>query len=108
MPRYNDADKFEIIYALHEALEGKDTNVLSNDCISRQAAIDEIVTWLKDRMTDGKNGKPLTDRIKDLPSAESEIIWCKDCRHNGSFDTDCPIDWDGKEYCSFAERRTDG
>ena len=32
----------EIIYALHEALKGKDTNVHSNDLISRQAAIDAI------------------------------------------------------------------
>lgn len=43
-----------------------------DDLISRQAAIDEVVTWLKDRMTDGKNGKPLTDRLKDLPSAQPE------------------------------------
>jgi len=41
-----------------------------NDTIYRQAAIDEIVAWLKDRMTDKKNGKPLTDRIKYLPSAQ--------------------------------------
>lgn len=33
----------EIIYALHEALQGDDTNVLSNDCISRQAAIKEAI-----------------------------------------------------------------
>lgn len=36
-------------------------------------------------------------------AAEPEIIYCKDCRHNGSFDTDCPINWNGKEYCNFAE-----
>lgn len=30
----------EIIYALHEVLQGKDANVPTNDCISRQAAID--------------------------------------------------------------------
>ena len=45
---------------------------MSKDTIYRQDAIDEIVTWLKDRMTDGKNGKPLTDRIKDLPTAQPE------------------------------------
>lgn len=44
----------------------------SSDTISRQAAIDEVVAWLKDRMSDKKNGKPLTDRIKDLPSAQPE------------------------------------
>lgn len=42
--------------------------------------------------------------VEELQSVQSEIIKCKDCRHNGSFDTDCPIDWKGKEYCSFAER----
>ena len=43
-----------------------------NDLISRQAAIDEVVAWLRDRMTDGKNGKPLTERLKALPSAQPE------------------------------------
>lgn len=43
-----------------------------SDLIDRQAAIDEVVNWLKDRMTDVKNGKPLTDRLKDLPSAQPE------------------------------------
>ena len=46
-----------------------------DDLISRQEAIGEIVNWLKDRMTDGKNGKPLTDRIKDLPPAQPEPQW---------------------------------
>ena len=34
-----------------------------------------------------------------------EVIKCKNCRHNGSFDTDCPIIWDktDDDYCSFAE-----
>lgn len=43
-----------------------------NDLISRQDAIDEVVAWLKDRMTDEKNGKPLTERLKDLPPAQPE------------------------------------
>lgn len=45
--------------------------------------------------------------IDDAPTIKPEIILCKDCIHNGSFDTDCPINWCGKEYCIFAERRTD-
>ena len=47
----------EIIYALHEALEGKDTNVLSNDCISRQAAIE----WC-------------LEGLNNMPSAQPELI----------------------------------
>ena len=42
--------------------------------------------------------------IIDVPSAQPEIIRRKECMHNGSFDTDCPIDWGGKEFCSFGER----
>ena len=44
------------------------------------------------------------EELRGLPSTQPEIIRCEDCRHNGSFDTDCPIDWEGKEYCNFAER----
>lgn len=48
----------------------------------------------------------IVNRLRNDPESEwAEIIRCKDCRHNGSFDTDCPIDRKGKEYCSFAERR---
>ena len=46
--------------------------------------------------------------INNFPSEQSEIIRCEECMHNGSYDTDCPIDWNGKEYCNFGERRTDG
>lgn len=72
------------------------------DCVSRQMVIDEVQRFL------GYIDQDMIDRLKiaigRLPSAQSEIIRCKNCRHNGSFDTDCPIDWEGKEYCSFAER----
>lgn len=78
-----------------------------NDLISRQAAI----RWVKTECNpygkptlDFESGKKVIEHLEQMPSAQPEIIRCKDCRHNGSFDTDCPIDWNGKEYCSFAER----
>ena len=46
----------------------------NGELISKQAAIDEVAAWLKDRMNDGKNGKPLTERLKDLPPAQPEPI----------------------------------
>ncbi len=60
--------------ALDMAIEALNRSEIPNgsELISKQAAIDEVVAWLKDRMTDGKNGKPLTERLKDLPSAEPE------------------------------------
>ena len=77
------------------------------DTISRQ--------WLMECVNEGwikfdteKDENRFIHLVRDIaPSARSEIIRCKDCMHNGSFDTDCPIDWAGKEYCNFAERRTD-
>ncbi len=60
----------EIVYALHEALEGKDTNVLSNDCISRQAAIDAF--WKLDIETRPSWIDAVMTMLKQLPSAEQK------------------------------------
>ena len=101
-----------------EALS-RSENPNNSDCISRQAAIDEVVAWLKDRMSDKKNGKPLTERLRDLPSAQPEIIHCRDCKYQdkGSNERESwnlceyrpwmyvPINDD--HYCRYAERRTD-
>ena len=45
--------------------------------------------------------------------AVGELVRCKDCRHNGSFDTDCPFGWrderfnlpDDMDFCSYGERK---
>ena len=80
--------------------DAPDTNV--GDMISKSAVLDILyldpgIDEIREKM------------IKNLPSVEPEIIYCKDCRHNGSFDTDCPITWNKtkNDYCSFAERMTD-
>lgn len=78
-----------------------------DDIISRQAAV--AVADSSDYVgLSVEDVKKVTDEVvkglKRLPSAQPGIIKCEDCMHNGSFDTDCPIDWAGKEYCSFAER----
>ena len=79
-----------------------------NDLISRQDAINEVVNWLKERMTDGKNGKPLTDRLKDLPSVQPEIIRCRDCKEYYAHDHRCRWWNHGTNkagWCYVAERR---
>ena len=78
----------------------------SSDCISRQAALD-VLEWKL-------AGKAAFDAIKSLPTAQPELITCKDCKFT---DEDGPID-DGRYwcilhesfmyYCSDAERRSDG
>ena len=69
----------EIIYALHEALQGKDTNVPSKDVIYRQDAIDALNEYfarigkLKRRgLTKGEKAISLdtVGAIKTLPSAQ--------------------------------------
>lgn len=72
---------------------------MSKDIIYRQDAIDEVVAWLRDRMTDGKNGKSLTDRLKDLPSAQPE--WTEIRRELIDWARKIPIHdlSDGKGFC---------
>lgn len=52
-------------------------------------------------------------KLRYLPSADVvEVVRCKNCRHNGSFDTDCPFGWrderfnlpDDIDFCSYGER----
>ena len=64
-------------------------------------------------MSDGKNGKPLTERLKDLPSAQPEIVRCKDCKYRDADDFCTGRGYPnvlvpGDDFCSKAERRLDG
>lgn len=62
----------------------------------------------------GEDRQSYMDRIlKELPGADVvEVVRCKNCRHNGSFDTDCPFGWrderfnlpDDIDFCSYGER----
>ena len=79
-----------------------------DDLISRQAAIDELeyAAWGKE--WDKALAKAM---LESLPSAQPEIIRCKDCRHRGRLECpfgitvfDAPKD---DEFCSHAERRTE-
>ena len=47
-----------------------------------------------------------TQMVQELPSAEPEIIRCKDCLIHGVCRFEQGLGLDG--YCSQAERRTDG
>lgn len=101
---YDEALKMAI-----KALNVPDTNV--GDTIGRRDAIDalryENIIDHMDTVYDSElhRCKRAIERIlSQLPSAQPEIIRCEECVHNGTVDTDCPIYWGGKEYCSFGER----
>ena len=76
------------------------------DLIERQAAIDACIRVRELRAYDE------IEEIKALPSAQPEIIRCKDCKYNVSSHK-ClhPESFflvpDDDFYCGYAERRTD-
>lgn len=81
-----------------------------NDSISRQAAI-RIISGYQDGPVDKSVAKRL---LTQLPSAQPEIIRCKDCKYYREHDDQddfcifrC-MQTESNDYCSYAERRTDG
>ena len=87
-----------------------------NDLISRQAAIDMLKNrWKKTRNYEGI-GDDIAEEcelyLKQVPSAQSEIIRCRNCKFASGDSRICmkfghsPI---GElDFCAWAERRTDG
>ena len=79
-----------------------------DNLISRQAAIDVAdAVW---SVTGDKNVAKVWDQIKDLPSAQPEIIRCRNCKFASGDSRICmqfghsPI---GElDFCAWAERRS--
>ena len=84
-----------------------------DDLISRQAAADMLMERASNlRGIVGDLGGACSGAAKliaQLPSAQPEIIRCKDCKHWDGVDTcdviDAPVL--DNDFCSMAERRTD-
>lgn len=65
-----------------------------NDLISRQAAIDAVESAKTARTPDGEIYVAKLNaemNIQILPSAQPEIIMCKDCIHSPAAHDDCPL-----------------
>ena len=93
------------------------------DLISRQAAIDDFTKWkyqLADCFGEDYSGVSIVESaiksLEEYPSAQPELIRCKDCKHYTPIKrTDrwwCRCEeglWSSNEddFCSYAERRTD-
>lgn len=91
-------------------------NELATNCISRREAIDICAHAIS--LWHGQLGEgaliAVRDKIKELPSAQPEIIQCKDCMYGGQDEVGrwfcislgCQIgNEDGSGYCADAERR---
>ena len=86
-----------------------------SDLISRQAAIAEF-NCCELTPDGGIDANDAIDILERLPSAQPEIIRCKDCRYYQDNNDGYPhinCKWDANEtpdaddFCSGAERRTD-
>ena len=94
-----------------------------SDLISRAAAIEVLNELARDNFTLDRDFAfylgalhDAADGIKNLPSAQPEIIRCKDCKHSEHWYRDKSrcflwheegIDVFKDGFCNYAERRTD-
>ena len=81
-----------------------------DDLISRQAAIDELVKMLSYCFyADEEVLDEVETTLKELPSAQPEIIRCKDCKWKNNHNCTRVVEvWiDDDKFCAWAERRTD-
>ena len=79
-----------------------------DDLISRQAVI-EINRSYHGQMPNEVNHR-IWKEINELPSAQPEIVRCKDCKHHDGircFRWNSTIITKFDDFCSNAERRTD-
>ena len=76
-----------------------------DDLISRQAAIDAAKDWYDGLICGSFKG--LKKRLEALPSAQPEIIRCKDCKWKNNHNCTRAVEvWiDDNKYCAWAERR---
>lgn len=89
-----------------------------DDLISRQAAIDAVQKYKVEHGYEYFDcANEIENDIKNLPSAQPEIIRCKECKHSKHWyrdklrcflwhETGIDVFEDG--YCNYAKRRTDG
>lgn len=84
-----------------------------SDLIRRQTAISAIKEWgLIDGLSEGQAIEILADEEK-VPSAQPEIIRCKDCGYYDPSESDEESDWchvwgettEENAFCSYAKRK---
>lgn len=87
-----------------------------SEIISKQAAIEELEHIMGDHPLQGfEDEKLLINAVKSLPSAQPEIIRCKDCKYQDENWRRISVKWlpcmdvrtGSNWFCGSAERRTD-
>ena len=95
-------------------MNGWNKEIPGGDLISRAAAIDALgekpLAWMESEYAQGLQNQWVWDvnALKALPSAQPEIIRCKDCKKYDMHDHRCKH-WNHgvvvMDWCSKAERR---
>lgn len=93
-------DKLTDLQLEVEELRAKLKEAQTGDLISRAAALTALTS------TAGVGNRAL-DKIRALPSAQPEIIRCKDCRNNHWCNIQEAAMAGDNFFCGAAERRTD-
>ena len=89
-----------------------------DDLISRQAAIDAINEIIRMEHSLSPKVYVAKDAIKRLPSAQREIVWCKDCKNWNNGSCECrehavnsqdyyvgDMETEAEHFCGYAEMR---
>ena len=76
---------------------------MENDLISRQAAI-ELIERMKPYHQEADD---IAEMIANMPSAQPEVIRCKDCKYYDPNDHCYLQGAEANDFCSYAERRAD-
>ena len=116
---YEKPECFKAINMAISALQEQELSETQNslDTISRQAAIDAFTNNGSNFVYGTAVCKAVVSRLKQLPSAQPEIVRCKDCEYGEQDEVGrwfcrslgCQIgSEDGSGFCADAERRTDG
>ena len=89
-----------------------------DDLISRQTAIDAVMNIkpvFDTNLEPYQKTKDVIEAVSQLPSAQPEIIHCRDCKHNPKYTWfGCPMSHLSEKqrpedaWCWKAERREDG
>ena len=95
---------------------GVKTSETYKDTISRQAAIDFVGGMEMCDVISAEAYKELTNYFEDLPTAQQDIIRCKDCKYRDENWRRVSVRWlpcmeirtGSNWYCGSAERREDG
>ena len=97
---YNDGERNVIKAVLYEIKcmpPATDNNVATTDCISRQAAIELLSEYPFEKVVN------CISILEEMPSAQPEIVRCKDCKYWIPYDWMFSEVWQSRNIADYPE-----